>query len=252
MNKHIENYCVEYIESKNSPQFAVFLKGEWGCGKTHFIKRIIDRYTENSDKIKKHEILYLSIFGVNKTDEIDERIFQKLHPILSSTQFKYVTAFVRAALKLGINIDFNHDGKSDGIINLGGIDSKKGRKLRINDITKKLIVVDDIERANLEPSQIFGYFSEYLYQLNTKIIFVGNEEHIAYKNEEQRKKYFQIKEKTIGVEFLIRPESNFAINTFIEELTLVGDTDLDYVKDNCMKVLGILNCNNLRIIRVCL
>jgi len=46
----------------------------------------------------------------------------------------------------------------------------------------KLIIVDDFERALLEPGEIFGYFSEIIAQSNTKVIFIGNEEKIAEKN----------------------------------------------------------------------
>ena len=34
----IENYLNEYIKQDN-PQYAVMLKGKWGCGKTFFIKQ---------------------------------------------------------------------------------------------------------------------------------------------------------------------------------------------------------------------
>ena len=40
MNEHIENYCIDYIESEFNPQFAILIKGEWGCGKTYFINKL--------------------------------------------------------------------------------------------------------------------------------------------------------------------------------------------------------------------
>ncbi len=33
MNKNIENFLNEYMINPD-PQYAVFLKGNWGCGKT--------------------------------------------------------------------------------------------------------------------------------------------------------------------------------------------------------------------------
>ena len=218
MNEHIESYCREYIESDNSPDFAVFLKGDWGCGKTYFINKLMEKYTDCSGKLKKSEILYLSLFGVAQKSDIDDLIFQKIHPVLSSKQFKIASAVIQSALRLGLNFDYNKDGKSDGTLSLGGFGADKKKKIYLKDLSKKLIIVDDIERTSLSPFQIFGYFSEYLYQLDTKIIFIGNEEHIASKEDTQKNEYHKIKEKTIGIEFSVKPEIESALNSFIKEL----------------------------------
>ena len=232
MNEHVFDYCKEYIEGETSPQFAVFLKGEWGCGKTHFINQLIGNYTEESEKIKKSEILYISLFGVSKTEEIDDKIFWQSHPALSSKPIK-ITAKI---LSLGLKT----------FTNLGNEDMNAGN-LGINSLqSKKLVIVDDIERATLSPSQIFGYFYEYLYQLGIKIIFIGNEKHIPKKNDFER-----IKEKTIGIEFLIAPESEIAIASFIDELSL-AEEKFEYIKNNCFEAIKILNCDNLRMVRQCL
>ena len=33
MNKHIVEFLENYIGLSNNPEYAVMLKGEWGCGK---------------------------------------------------------------------------------------------------------------------------------------------------------------------------------------------------------------------------
>ena len=209
MNKNTENYCKSYIESKTSPNFAIFLKGEWGCGKTHFINKILKKYDKKNKIIKENEIIYISLFGVSNTTEIDNRMYQALHPILSSKKLKYASAFLRTALKIGINFDLNEDGKKDGTVSLGR--SNEEKEIKITKFKKKLIVVDDIERSKIEPSLIFGYFSEYITELNTKIIFVGNEEQIS-NTDEEKEIFHKIKEKIIGIEFTIKPEiENFEI-----------------------------------------
>ena len=40
MNEHVYSYCRDFIVSDKSPQFAVFIKGDWGCGKTFFINEL--------------------------------------------------------------------------------------------------------------------------------------------------------------------------------------------------------------------
>jgi len=243
MNEHIENYCIEYIESEFNPQFAILLKGEWGCGKTYFINNLISRYTEKGQKIQSNEIIYISLFGVGNISEIDDILFQKIHPFLSSKKFKLATGFIRSAIKSGISLS------SGGMLNFDGIDIAQSKKIKSKELEKKLLIIDDIERTNLNPVEIFGYFSEYLYQLNMKLIFIGNEDQIP-ETGDKKDNYLKIKEKTIGVEFTIKPEIEKAIDFFIKELSF--DIDIKYLRGICLETISILNCKNLRTMRQCL
>ena len=42
MNKHIEKYLDLYLE-REDVEYATLLTGEWGCGKTFFIKNYIEK-----------------------------------------------------------------------------------------------------------------------------------------------------------------------------------------------------------------
>jgi len=240
MNEHIKNYCEEYIENESSPQFALLLKGAWGCGKTYFIQKTIEKYTDKTKNIKQKEIMYLSLFGVSQISEIDELVFQKLHPILSSKHFKFFSKVFRTLLKSRFNIELEQNEKNTIIF--------KTKKLIFE--IKKLIIVDDIERCMLNPLQIFGYFSEYLYKFGIKIIFIGNEDDILERDETLKYEYLKIKEKTIGIDFSIKPERESAIDSFLKELSL--DARFSYIKNICIDIMTNLKCNNLRIIRQCL
>jgi len=239
MNEHIEEYCAKYIESKHNPQFAILIKGEWGCGKTYFINKLISKYTKKTEKIQSNQIVYVSLFGISSTSEIDKRLFQKMHPVLSSEEFRFIAGFIRTIINSSINI-----GTAGTVILDEFKPSLQGTKR--SDLEKKVIIIDDIERTDLSISQIFGYFSEYLNQLNMKLIFVGNEEKILEKGETN---YREIKEKTIGVEFTLEPEIENAIESFTKELF---ENDEDNIKQTCLEVVSILECKNLRTVRQCL
>lgn len=249
-NEHIKKYCENFIESEKSPQFALFIKGDWGTGKTYFINNLIEQYGQDTE-IKKSDIIKISLFGVRTSDDIDLKIYQAIHPFLSSKGMKIAGAVFRSAIKLGTNIELG-DGKNslnlsaDGTLITQFDNNKKGS------ISKKLLIVDDFERALMEPCEIFGYFSEIITESDTRVIFVGNEEKIAYKHEEKKAEYLQIKEKTIGMEFQIVPVFNEAINQFVKDLSL-AENSTDEVRDNLRKIVieiaETLECKNLRTIR---
>ena len=59
VNEHIKKYIEDYIGIDN-PQYAVLLTGNWGCGKTYFIKELIKEWKEldsTEDKIILKPIL---------------------------------------------------------------------------------------------------------------------------------------------------------------------------------------------------
>ena len=245
VNEHIKEYCENFIESIDNPQFAVFLKGNWGTGKTYFIDNLLDKYkksnTANTADIDEAHIIKISLFGVKNYDDIDIKIYEAIHPVLSSNGMKIAGAVARSALKLGTSIDFNGDKKNDISMTIGGFSLGKGKIAK--NIAKKLIVVDDFERALLEPCEIFGYFSEIIAQSNTKVIFIGNEEKIAKKDEEKKTEYLQIKEKIIGIEFEIEPDSERAIEHFVEILPFQNK---DFFKTKTKEIIQNLGCTNLR------
>jgi hypothetical protein len=82
-----------------------------------------------------------------------------------------------------------------------------------------------------------------------KLIFIGNEEQM-HKTDEEKRDYLKIKEKTIGVEFTIKPDIIKAVDTFINELLI--NNNIEYIKNNCLEAISILNCANLRTVRQCL
>lgn len=245
MNEHIKEYCEKFIESRENPHYAVFLNGKWGTGKTYFINKLLEKYTDKTE-VKKKDIIKISLFGVKSTEEIDLKIYQAIHPLLSSKGMKLAGAILRSAIKLGTTVDINGDGKDDISISSNWLDEIKS-KGKVDSVSKRLIVVDDLERidSSFSPNQVFAYFSEIITESDIRVIFVGNEEKIADKSENEKNDYLKIKEKTIGIEFTIEPNKNDAISSFISELSL---TKTDFYVQKLSYIMNVLKCDNLRTI----
>lgn len=243
MNENVFEYCKKFIQSKNSPHFAVLIKGGWGVGKTFFIKNMVTEL-----RLDKSDYVYLSLFGLKSIDDINVKIFEAMHPILSSPQMKLAGSILKSALKLGADFKFDFSkGAKDGSVKIGlGDPSLKGiETLRTK---RNLIIVDDIERIekNLSIDEVFGFFQDIIVDSDTKVIFVGNEDKIE--SEISKHSYASIKEKTIGQEFLIQSNPNDAIEVFIKELSIHKKIE-ELVKKSLEDIVAAIECKNLRCLR---
>ncbi|MEE1346003.1 MAG: P-loop NTPase fold protein [Segatella copri] len=68
MSKQIFDFLNEYAKLP-SPQYAVLLRGKWGCGKTYFVKNWLAEF-DKSNKLPANEnsieltLIYVSLFGM--------------------------------------------------------------------------------------------------------------------------------------------------------------------------------------------
>lgn len=241
LNNHILEYCKSYIEASENLDFAIFIKGCWGVGKTFFIKKLISSYPKEKSKgISQEDFLYVSLYGTTSKEDIEQTIFSIAHPIFSSRGMHYANSILKAiCLGFGAgraSISANTDSVVDDIT--------KNLFSRIN---HKVLVFDDIERSKMSPIEILGYISSYIVESDQKVIILGNEEKI---DKEHLEEFKRIKEKTIGVEFTLQPNFNEAMTAFSNEFKF--DKEQDFIFDKIREVATNLKCHNLRIIRQCL
>lgn len=180
-----------------SPQFAVMINAPWGTGKTFFITQYIKKYENESSN--KSKFLNISLYGLSSIGEIDDAIFQKLHPRLSSQNTVLAAKFGQSFLKSTLRFDWPF--KKDDFQHL----LKQSQEL--------ILVFDDLERCNLDTNKLLGYINQFNEHQNHKIILIANEEQITKKDTS----YQQIKEKLIGKTFLLMSDHESAISTFINQ-----------------------------------
>lgn len=229
------------------PQYAVLLKGKWGCGKTHFINHWIDAYKGNPTTEQVLESVYVSLYGLSDTKQITTAINRVICPILYGKAAKAgkVLAKIASAMVLKHEVDLNYDGISDLSINIG-IDSLS--KFKSNDSlanSKKLLIFDDLERCDIPMKKLLGYLNFFVEQCNCHLIVIGDEDKIA---EGENKKIFgEFKEKTIGREFEIATDIHSALDTFVNQ-TPKNDFVVGH-QEQIEKFFAMTECDNLRILR---
>jgi GTPase SAR1 family protein len=111
MNEYISDFLNDYADNPD-PQYAVLLTGDWGCGKTHFIKSWREKYTskkygkpskrENSATLRP---VYVSLFGLKSINDIRTEISKVIYPLLYSKGGKAVKSLLKIAERGVFNLN---------------------------------------------------------------------------------------------------------------------------------------------------
>jgi hypothetical protein len=234
-NEHISDYLEYYSKLEIEPEFAVLIRGPWGCGKSWFIKNFL------KEKNLKH--LYVSLNGISHIKEIEDSIFQQIHPVLSSKGMKIVGKVLNSIIKTTFKVDFNGDGKDDGSITSSLPDADF--ETYFKNVDERIIVFDDLERCPLPIKEIMGYINQYVEVNGLKVIILANESEIIAQDN-CGEVYKEIKEKVIGKSFDVTTDFEVAKIDFIEQLK--NQKIKDYLKETFIiqETYNAAAYNNLR------
>ena len=177
VNSHVEDYLDYYCGLSHSPGFAVLLKGEWGCGKTWFINQYCEKLKNN-----KKKYLYVSLYGMTSTTEIEDEFFRQLHPILSSQGMAIAGKALQGVVKGTLKVDLGGDGKDDGSVSLQipKIDLPESFK----NADESILIFDDLERCQIDIGNILGYINYFVEHQGIKVVLVANEEQLLERSSE--------------------------------------------------------------------
>ncbi|HCX2605005.1 TPA: NTPase [Staphylococcus aureus] len=163
LNEAIKNY----IDSDEL--FALFIDGQWGVGKTYYIKNKILK--EFDDKI---EIRYISLYGLQNLYEIKSIIISKL----INTSTKNLRKVLKSMKNFQVVPYLNMNNFSDNILRY--IDDNSLKKIK-NSLMKNnksaLLIIDDVERMSDKVSfeEFLGFIrNDLIDYLDCKELFIGN------------------------------------------------------------------------------
>ncbi|MBE6363665.1 MAG: hypothetical protein E7054_08440 [Lentisphaerae bacterium] len=203
MNRHIEKYLDHYLEIP-TPDYAVMLKGEWGCGKTYFIKKYI-----KAKKDKK--ICYISLNGIKQCNDVIPQILLALAPKEFNSKICKGVISIGRTIAYGITKFFN----VDNVFNIGDL---------ANCVPENIVFVfDDLERTLLEPKEVLGFLSDLVEQQNFHVIIIGDETKFI---EDAQEEYLSRKEKIIGKTFSIQNQDAEVLPALIKTFADTGLEDL--------------------------
>ena len=212
-NVELNEYIFHYLEEDRTKS-AIMLTGDWGIGKSYYISNELIGFLDG----KGYQCVVISVYGLESTDDISKNIYFGL----LSNRVKINNEIQNAGWVVAKNVVKN-------LMSIKGIDLSIEEKdvielCKLVNLSKTLVVVEDIERAEIGLPRLLGYINNLVEHDNVKVLLVANENEIIKetklesgdKPEENRgalvninradknaytddtKKYLTIKEKTVS------------------------------------------------------
>ena len=237
----IKQALVEYCHFPHSQGFAVMLNGDWGSGKTRFIKDCVEILARERPGETRLKPLYVSLYGVSETSEIDELLFQQMHPILSHKATRLAGAVLRGIGKFAVKVDVGH------LAELTGTLPEVDLTAMLREADGRVVIFDDFERALMKPATVLGYINPLVEHADCKVVIIVDESQINGKN---RKEYDKRKEKTIGQTFQFEPDTETVYASFLKEIDdLEARAFLERSTKVLLQVFSDSKLNNLRLLK---
>ena len=223
-----------------APDFACMLDGQWGSGKTYFVKKYLKEQIAKEEDLKKLKIRYASANGIKEFDEMLEELKrQKILPT-NNNKIQLIGKFAGKVIdKLPMKLIGNLIVPGSGEIlekATGDIKSEFGEddiKLILEAISfgeNDVIIIDDLERVHTDCdliSLIGEINTEFIEHRNIKTILVCDETELKNRFGEQRndrklkgivEDYKNAKEKGIRYTYKFSPDLESIIESLIKGL----------------------------------
>lgn len=207
---------------------ALLLEGEWGSGKTYFIKNSF-RHSLASEDV----FVYISLYGMSNIDDINRYY---IDCILKEIYIK------RLKTNKGINISmkmFEVIKNSNKVLDV--FLDKQDIKDLIQKDNKYYIILDDLERCSIELSVILGFINNLTEQESHNVIVIANENEIGKsttKSDLEQKYIVSLLAKSIEIAepSLFNKDNKFTDIKDVKQLSLKTDAifnnDTNYIYKN--------------------
>lgn len=227
---YITNAIDNYLDNKEP--YALQIDGEWGSGKTFFIKNY-------SEKTTKAKVIYFSVYGYNDLQNLKEDILSQV-----ATRLDDLSIFKVGKQYTPILEQFSSKGKSllRSLSVLSDIILEEYKKNILEKVTETiLIVVDDLERLSkrIYLQDFLGFIeNEIIEKLKFKVLIISNESRMR-----NYQAFSKIKEKIIGKTIEFSRDENLLKEILQEIVTsdfLIGNLewiiDIFSIFDNVCKI----------------
>lgn len=193
-------------------QYAILIDGEWGCGKTYFVKHILlDKIKELEQDSSKRTAKYISLYGCKTIQDIQEAMVwvfaEEAKNFLVQRTKKHINPIIKNIPKyIKQKTPKNIEPAVGNILSTSKKVLNKVREKFLPDIDffeftsdwflmkDFIFIFDDLERCDCPINELFGFINGLVEHENTKVILIANEKEISMKeiNVQKELQYFLV------------------------------------------------------------
>lgn len=173
-DKDVIKQILEYVKEKRYNQ-AILIDGEWGAGKTYFVKTKLLKQIK--EKMPDKKIYYISLYGVSSPEQIIDEIYSSMigefieNKLGENKGRIFEKGIVLTSKLIAAGLKYFNIEKEE----LPNISDLK-------DIENSIIVFDDLERCEVEINQTLGVINNLVEHNDIKVILVANQKEIGKMN----------------------------------------------------------------------
>lgn len=234
--KDIEQVINRYLEEKDT-DYAIMITGEWGCGKTYFVRHTLSNYINSVPYEKKEgntkmfSAVYISLYGLSSIEELPYLVAKSILPFLDGK--------IASIIK----------GAAGGFANFFGIERENLKEFsKLYEIQQdKVLIFDDLERVNFEKvhiKEVLGAINHYVEGGRLKTIVISDERKIIDDD------FNNFKEKTIRYTLKFQKPLSESFDDIISEIK--KDDYFTFLKEQkglIIHVFRLGECKNLRTLK---
>ncbi len=173
-DEEIIEQILEYIQDERYRQ-AILIDGEWGTGKTFFVKERLIQCLKQ--RVQSKKIYYISLYGISSTEQIMDEFYSSMVEEIIEEKYGKNKGKV---IEKGISVTSKLVAAGMKYFNL---DSKDLPQLSdIIELKEVIIIFDDLERCDIDVNKILGILNNLVEHNNIKIILVANQIEIGKMN----------------------------------------------------------------------
>ncbi len=242
LNSFIKNYM-----ENDKTGTAVMLTAPWGFGKSYYIKNTLIPFLDNSG----YKCVVVSLYGLRSVREISKQIYLSIRTIRFLKRDGHKSEALSTSKAVGKTI-LNAFAPKVGL-DLANYDENAFQEVYESiDLTGKLVVLEDVERTEIDIVSVLGYVNNLTEHDNVRVLLVTNEDElikiekktnlkIAYSDATEI--YLKFKEKTIGDTVSLSEDQSDAISNILSDYFNISN---DYSAQEIFSQFGTINLRTLK------
>ena len=174
----LNEYIKHYLE-RDKTNSAIMLTSEWGTGKSYYIRKELVPYLAKKEN-GSHKCLLVSLYGLTGIPDISKCLYLESKAPVFTKQSEGLAAgtLVAKTVAKGVASFFN--------IDLSVSDTSLQELYQSVDLSGKLIIFEDVERARFSVLDFLGYVNSLVEQDEVKVLIVANEKELIKYNTSDR------------------------------------------------------------------